>query len=57
MKRYFEVVGKNQTLELDVEKGSQAEKATENEISAYLNYEVKELNLSEYKKLKTKFTA
>lgn len=46
MKRYFEVVGKKQTLMLDLKPPASA--ATVQELSAQLNMELRELRRDEY---------
>lgn len=56
MKRYFEIIGEKQTLEIDVEKGSDAEKATPKEIGNHFTKELRELCSTEYKKLTMQFT-
>lgn len=51
MKRWFEIVGQKQTMELDLVKGSQAETASVEEISKAMCMDLRELTKSEYKRL------
>lgn len=51
MKRWFEIVGQKQTIEIDFIKGSKLSKANVEEISKAMKIDLRELTKSEYKRL------
>ena len=56
MKRYFEVVGQKQTIELNIINGSQASTAPVEEISKAMKCgELKELTKSQYRRLSIQY--
>lgn len=56
MKRYFEVLNKRQTLELDIQENSPASRATTEQLSETLKINLREISLSEYKTLTKLYT-
>lgn len=56
MKRYFELIGQKQTLELDIKEGSPASMATAKELGKSLKTDLKELTLNEYRTLTVLYT-
>jgi len=51
MKRYFEIVGSKQTMELDIVNGSPASRATAEELGKCMKLNLREVTSREYAKL------
>jgi len=56
MKRYFEVVGKRQTIELDIKDGSQAATAPAEAFGEVYKMDLREIDKAEYIKLSKEYT-
>lgn len=56
MKRYFEIIGVRQTLELDIEYGSPASKASAEKLGKALKSNLREIDKKEYNVLSNQFT-
>lgn len=57
MKRYFEIFGKRQVAELEIEDGSPAAKAKGTAFNSFFKAEVREISRQEYINLKKFYTA
>lgn len=55
MKRYFEIVGKQQTIEFDIVDGSPASTASADDFSKEYHEEFREIDQAEYKQLTKKY--
>lgn len=56
MKRYFDIVGKRQVIELNIEDGSPAAKAEVSDFVPLFKTEIREINKDEYIKLTKEYS-
>lgn len=56
MKRYFDIVGKSQTVMLEIIDDSETAQASAEEISKGMKMELKEITKAEYTRLTKKYT-
>jgi hypothetical protein len=57
MKRYFELIGKLQVLELDIVDGSNAATASVEDLNKHFKSELREVDYKEYKRLEKLYTS